>query len=299
MYFLRTTHVVSPAGYGMGYRPPSRRNVAAFCGLPPLSRLLASLNSSKSSNDDLTGLKPYYGKFFDQTQTGSCTAQSSCKASRITLVANGSMPPGVDDFSQRVFYGGTREIERAAATAVGSQLLALQDIGADPMDCITCAQTVGVAPMGPTVSGVYDDVDASNVNVETDLGDFERTSLEPGAHNVDITATDLIDQWRAQVAAKIGGTIALFVDTQNFMAYDGSAPIQKIDLGDPNGGGHQITGPVYHYTSSALGVVVGFGNSWGAWGMGGYGEITLTCLMQAIDNAIAWNTRLLTQAVVP
>jgi len=140
--------------------------------------------------------------------------------------------------------------------------------------------------------GLYCDVDSSNVNDEIVLGDIELTTLDPGAHEVDLGASDLPAQWQAMIQAGIGGTLALFVDTQNFMAYDGNAPIQTIDTRDPQGGGHQICGPLYWYTSSSLGLVIGFGNSWGAWGINGLGEITYKCLMSAIDRSIAWATRL-------
>lgn len=291
---LRTPHVVSPAGFGLGYRPTSGRNVGFMAGLPRLDGLLHRIGASRpSTNDNKMGLVDAFGQPFDQDGVGSCTAESSCKASRITLVRRNLMPAGVEDFSQKIFYGVTRQFENAATIPSGQPLpTTLDDVGAEPADCIVTAQDVGVAAMLPTVGGRYNDVDTSNVGEIITLGDVETTRIEPGAHLVDVQSTDLPAQWQAQINVNIGGTIALFVDTTNFMGYNGSAPVQHIDLNDPDGGGHQITGPLYWYTSPSLGLIWGFGNSWGLWGMKGLGEITHTCLMTAIDAAIAWNVSL-------
>lgn len=291
---LRTPHVISPAGFGLGYRPTSQRNWHFMANLPRLDGLLHRLGiGTPSVNDNKTGLVNAFGQPFDQNQTGSCTAQSTCKGSRITLTTRGLMPTGVDDFSPWLQYGVTRQIENAAGTPEGSPLPNLDDVGAEPADCITAVQTVGLAKMGTLVGGFYDDVDPSNVNVQPVLSDVEPTRIESGAHLVDIHASDLASQWMAQVNAGIGGCIALFVDTAGFMSYSGRTPITKINLNDSQGGGHQITGPLYWYTSSALGLVWGFGNSWGSWGLNGLGEITHSCLMTAIDAALAFDCSLL------
>lgn len=297
--FLRTQNVRYHSGsrvFGMGYKTLSKRNVPFWSKLPSLRSLLISGGRFKapSGADNKTGTKPLCGNVFDQNQVGSCTAESTCKASRITLQGKGLMPAGVEDFSQRIMYGQTRQIERAATQDPNLPEYALTDSGCEPADCITSINSLGIAPMEAPVGGYYNDVWSANVNQEIILKDEEKTWLEPGAHLVDVSPgnSSLVQEWQAAVNANLGSTLALFVDTQNFMAYDGSTPIQKIDLNDPQGGGHQITGPVGWYTSSSLGLVWIFLNSWGSWGQAGFGEITHNCLMTSIDASIVFDTTL-------
>jgi len=296
--FLRTPNLryAHPSGkvFGMGYRTLSTRNASKWAAMPVVGSLLQKMGArAPSGADNKTGTKPLFGSVFDQNQVGSCTAESTCKASRITLVGKGQMPSGVSDFSQRIMYGQTRQIERAATQDANLPEPMLQDSGCEPADCITSINELGVAPMEAPVGGYYNDVFAGNVNQEIVLSDEEKTWIEPGAHLVNLQSSSLVSEWQAAVNANLGSTLALFVDTQNFMAYNGSSPIQKIDLSDPQGGGHQITGPVGWYTSSSLGLIWIFGNSWSeTWGQAGFGEITHTCLMTAIDASIVFDTSL-------
>jgi hypothetical protein len=300
--FLRTTHVVSPAGFGLGYRPDSARHDFAKAR-PTLVDVIKARGLARASTaDNTTGTISLCGTTFNQSNTGSCTSQSSNKAFRITLAGNGQLaqilPAGIEDFSPKFFYAGTRAIERAAATPANVPLPALTDSGCEPSDCVTMAQQNGLAPLGTLIPGVYDDVDGTNVAEEMDLGQACKATFDPGAADVDITSSDLAAQWQTMVNANIGGAGALFVDTQNFMAYDGNAPVSKINLNDPQGGGHQICGPCYWYSTSSLGLIWGFLNSWGAsWGKNGFVEITHTCLMTAIDAALAFNASVAAKAV--
>ena len=142
-----------------------------------------------------------------------------------------------------------------------------------------------------TQDGRYNDTELGSINTRVSLKDEEMTSLYLGAHDVNIRATDLDVQLQTQCNANIGGTFALFVDTQNVMGYDpNNGPITKIDLNDPRGGGHQVAGPMYYYTSPSLGIVWGMLNSWGAsYGITGFFEITHTCLMTSLDASLAFD----------
>jgi hypothetical protein len=297
--FLRTRnvrHVTGQKSFGMGYRTLSERNRSFWESLPLFSHLLQKKGlSSSAGGDNKTGTKPLFGDVFDQNAVGSCTAESSCKASRITLLGKGILPAGISDFSQRIMYGQTRQIEAAASVAAGQPIPDISDSGCEPADCVKAMTDFGLAPMEAPVGGYYNDVWSGNVNREIVLADEEKTLILPGAHLIDVSPsnTSLIQEWQAGVNANLGMTLALFVDTTNFMGYNGSAPIQKINLSDPQGGGHQITGPLAWYTSSSLGLVWTFGNSWSAsWGVQGFGEITHDCLMTAIDASIAMDVSL-------
>lgn len=296
--FLRTRQLRYVAGqktFGMGYRPPSERNKNFWSSLPLFSHWLHAKGLSSSAGvDNKTGTKPLFGNVFDQSSVGSCTSESSCKASRITLLGKGQLPSGLQDFSQRIMYGQTRQIEASASVAAGQPIPDITDSGCEPADCVMAMTNFGLAPMEAPVGGYYNDVFAGNVNQEITLADEDKTMILPGAHLIDVSPSNgsLVQEWQAGVNANLGMTLALFVDTQNFMAYDGSAPIQKIDLNDPQGGGHQITGPCGWYTSPSLGLVWIFGNSWGSWGASGFGEITHDCLMTVIDASIAMDVSL-------
>lgn len=294
MNFLRTSnvrHVTQHKAYGMGYRPKNERTSKIV--RPLLPELLKALNVSAPTGDNRTGTKPLCGSVFDQNMVGSCTAESTCKAIRITQAGKGLLK--VEDFSQFVMYSQTRQIERAATADPTLPEPALTDSGCMPDDCITSISKLGIAPMRAPVGGYYNDVWTGNVNQEVVLADEEMTQVALGAYDIDISPgnTSRVSEWQAAANTNIGMTMALFVDTQNFMAYDGSAPVQKIDLNDPQGGGHQICGPCAWYTSSALGLVWVYLNSWSAqFGLTGFVEITDACLMTTIDSSIAYNVEL-------
>lgn len=302
--FLRTRNLRHHVGdgkggirtFGMGYRPVSKRNEGLWNALPHFTSWLKAKGAmAASTNDNKIGTTDKFGSTFDQNTVGSCTAESSAKAGRISLLTKyGSLPNGIQDFSQRIMYGQTRQIEAAASVGPNDPIPDITDSGCEPADCVTAMTNFGLAPMELPVGGYYNDVWAANVNQEIVLADEEQTRVMPGVHMIGLNdGNDPVPEWQSMVNAGLGGTLALFVDTENFMAYDGSEPIQQIDLRDPKGGGHQVCGPCYWYTSTALGLVWGFGNSWSkSYGINGFGEITHKCLMSAIDASLAFDISL-------
>lgn len=217
------------------------------------------------------------------------------KTVRLSLQkSGGKLPSGLVDFSPLDMYATTRAIERAAT----GQASALTDSGCEPDDCITAIGQWGVVPLQQLVSdGRYDDIDTTNVNNEpsTDLEQRAATMLLPGAYDVDITASDASTQVQALNTAGVGQNMALFVDSalENWDFTKG--PITSIDLSDPNGGGHQV-GITYYRNDSKLGLVIGFGNSWGNWGISGFGEVTWACLKKgALDAIVAVDVSIATK----
>ena len=294
--FLGTSNVAFHK-FGMGYRAPTPLHLAKRAGIwLPLSMLLEARGATAAVVDNTTGTMPLCGQVFDQGSTGSCTWNSTPKALKISVegqnVAVASLV-GAQDFSQRVGYGAVRQLERGQAEAAGAALGPLTDSGAIPDDCITVVQSLGVAAMGAPLEGRYSDMSTSNVNVEINLADEEKTILATGAYDVDLASPDRVSEWQAAINAKIGLTMAFFVDTQNVMNWNPNAgPITTIDLRDPQGGGHQICGPVAWETSASLGVVWTFLNSWGVgWGENGFLKITDKCLMTSIDSSIAYDIK--------
>jgi hypothetical protein len=284
----------------LGYRPPAARHRFAP-DRPRAIELLRRYGASPEPN----GIEPLLGRPFDQGQSGSCTAGSTCKAYRASLQRDGAELPW-EDFSPHFQYGATHDVERSALYPPGSvaMLPDLEDNGAMPDDCILASEIYGLKGIGPLASdGRYYDLwtpfdqgnGPANVNDEPDLSDseFAAKHVAVGAHDVDVTASNLDEQLVALPARKIGSTLALFVDTQNFEGWDPNrGPITKIDLRDPQGGGHQICGPTTTYVSPAFGLIVRFMNSWGTgWGIGGYGEITFAALRPALDAVIAYDSR--------
>lgn len=274
----------------MGYRPPSARN-AAIRKPSALVLLKWRLAVAVPAANDLSSL---WGTVFDQGQSGSCTAQSTCKSLRLSLQAGAGMLPEMigetGDFSPDDVYKTTRVIERSAMTPAGTGLPTLIDSGCEPDDCITAVAQCGVVPIAEKITsdGRYNDVEISKVNEEPNLNTLERAalSLYPGAYAVDLFSSDGGAQVQALNTKGVGQTLALFVDTQNVMGWDpNKGPITKIDLRDPQGGGHQV-GISGYRTDPTLGLVIKFGNSWGDWGMDGFGEITWNCLMAGAADAI-------------
>jgi hypothetical protein len=298
--FLGTSNL-SFGRFGMGYRPPTPLHLARRVGVwGALPSLLIAKGVSAPATDNTTGTMPLVGKIIDQGPLGQCTWCSTPKAAKISIEGAGvtvASLVGTEDFSQRIGYADVREVERGAQDAAGVPLEPLTDSGAMPDDCITVVQQLGLAPMGPLQDGRYNDNSTALVNQEVTLSEVERTVLAVGAYDVNLTATDRTDQWKAAINARIGMTMAFFVDTA-FMNWDPSrGPVQKIDLNDPNGGGHQVCGPVAWETSSSLGVVWTYLNSWSAaFGENGFFKITDRCLMMTIDSSIAYDIKIQPEA---
>ena len=109
------------------------------------------------------------------------------------------MPDGIDDFSPRITYGATRQIEAAAVTPEGHPLPAITDSGCEPDDCITSTSAVGVAPLGALVQGgaVYDDVDALPPDLTEEQGlaaSYELVDVLARLHAVDLILDARFDE---------------------------------------------------------------------------------------------------------
>jgi hypothetical protein len=257
-------------------------------------------------------LAKFRAPIFDQGQTGSCTGHGTAQAVYTSMNAAGSPLPFVP--SPRIIYGTARTLERASAS------IALTDSGAMPTDLLTVLRTYGIAPIGPmSPDGRFSDIWSTddvwglatppppNVNVDMDLLDLESSGLRllTGEYRVDEGASSFGPQLSASIAGMAAGGIGIFVDTA-FMNWNPSTgPIQRINLADPNGGGHWLSCD-YFYTDPQLGLILGGPNSWGQlnWPSGGppprspywvpgcY-EMTATCLQSVCSDCLLFPTKVL------
>jgi hypothetical protein len=285
---------------GLGYLP------SPFSTRKQASELFKAMGVSNAT-PKMNSLQSLWGQNFMQGRSGACTAASTNKAMRLSLQRPGYVPLPFADFSPDFTYKATRGVARSLAFPVSPP--AFTDSGANPEDCIVSTTNWGGVAMGPlSPDGRYFDVwtagDTSavppNVNHELDPLAIERGQmrLAPGGYDIDFTGSSAAEEMTAANTAGMGQTAALFVDSGVLNWDPNTGPITKIDTTDPKGGGHQV-GVTYFYTSTSLGLIIGFGNSWDlpgySWGISGFGEITLSCLQKAGDAVIVYDCRALDQ----
>lgn len=219
----------------------------------------------------------------DQGRSGSCTWGALSIAMFVAFVSKG-IPLGFVP-SQRVGYGVTRAIERAAATSAGDKLPPLDDSGADPEDGFTAAAEYGVEPMkcSQTPDGRFydlwtdDDIRGlasappANVNAEPDVSDLEearatRVKIEAATHAIPPNDPNVSDLLAAALDAST--PLPVYACGQVGQNLDNAQPGQVIGPVDPNdstAGGH-----AYWISAYRTNPVTGerewkLENSWGAW----------------------------------
>lgn len=257
--------------------------------------MAATAHSASASSEFLEG------SILDQNGCGSCTGHGTSQWMQVTYAKAGTPLPFRP--SPRGIYAITRCLDRAAATPVGTALPALTDDGGQPSDVIIALAQFGItALVMPSPQGYQSDVDPSNVDVEPQLGDFEKAAAELLRAAVRVDPTDPAFQDNLATAVEQTGAagIGIFVDTKNFMAYSpATGPVQTIDQSDPNGGGHWLCVSSFRTCVAGsdddlkfkipVGTLIFRGpNSWGAgWGDAGHYEITGPCLAQVCSDALA------------
>lgn len=293
-----------------GHRPIAGGSFVKGTGYTPdrLATRVAQIDSraffaSSGATQDVS-LAHFRGPTLDQGQSGSCTGHGTSQAIYISRAAAGQPLPFFP--SPRIAYAIVRVLELTQSS------MALTDSGAMPSDLIAVVNKWGVAPIGfdaahPTPDGRNSDIwsqadapnVAENVNSKPSLLDLEQSSvtLSSVPLRVDEASPDFGAQIQKCLAAGIAGGVGIFVDTTNFMGWNpAQGPITKINLSDPDGGGHWLD---IDYTYFRNGVqIVGGINSWSEqwptpfgsvsspmWLPGGW-EMTLACLKTVISDCL-------------
>lgn len=256
------------SAHGKGYRPDAPHKRGRL-------KLSHELLGPSPTPPDAFSAEDKEGPILDQNQTGSCTGHGTSQALQVAGAVLGVVLP---------FRPSPRGIYDNARLAEGTTLT---DDGAEPADVVATIATKGVrALVEPSPQGFASDIDPSNVNAlptDAELA-AEIQHLEPGAYRVD-TGTSFITQLRAGIAKCGAAGIGVFVD-EGFEQYSpATGPISKVNLQDPNGGGHWLA--VTSYRRGADGRFIFRGpNSWGpGWGDGGHYEVTEDFLVASCSDA--------------
>lgn len=274
--------------FGLGYvkDAPHKRTQKS-------SRLLLGVSPTSPA---AASLQQFEGAILDQGRSGSCTFHGTPQALWVTFKAAGTPLPFMP--SPHIGYGIIRVLERASAS------VALTDSGAMPADIKTVIDTYGISPIqAPTPDGRYSDIWTAddvagianapppNINVEPVLADLEQagTEIVADAYRIDETEADFTTQIMAAISGVTNNGvgracgIGVFVDSA-FMNYDGSTPMNTVNLTDPNGGGHWLA-LTYYYTMADGTLVFGGPNSWGSsWGKAGHYEVTAAWLKASVSD---------------
>ena len=247
------------------------------------------VGATASNTPNAYTLEAFEAPILDQGPTSSCIGHGSAQAVYTSYAAAGR--PLAFTPSPKVIYDLARILNRV------SPATALADDGAMPSFAIAALSGFGVTAMEALAGdGRNSDVTTVNVNAEPSFLELETSGLKlvTGQFRVDETS----DTFGMQISAAISGAsgkapcsvcFGAFVDTQNFMAYDGQTPIQNIDTSDPQGGGHWFVGD-YYYTDPTLGLIIGGPNSWGGgWGKAGHYEIVASVLQRVTSDCYLMN----------
>lgn len=262
--------------FAKGCRAPDPVKHASHKAAAAHPLILAQLAAALPPSADKLPARPRC----DQGSSGSCTWGSFSIAAPVACESKG-IPLGFTP-SQLLGYGGTRGLERAAATPPGQPLPALIDSGADVEDVYIFAGRYGVEPMKTSVTSdgrFYDIEDGpnppSNVNDEPNTADLEaaaetRILLDVQAHTISPIDPKASDLMAAALSADPPLPIHAcgFVDTA-FENLQAGQVAQAPDPTDKAGGGHAYW--FSKYRTAASGDREFFlENSWGSsWADGG------------------------------
>jgi hypothetical protein len=259
--------------YKLGYTPDRH----GLRSLAKSSRALLGVTTPPKG----ASMQQYEYLILDQNNSGSCTGHGTAQALYTSYGAAARPLPFCP--SPRVLYATVRMLELQSSSEL------LTDSGAMPTDLITVVNKWGISPMkAPTPDGYNSDVWSGNVNNKVTLLDLETSglALQVEPHRVDETASDFATQLQLSIYADTAAGVGIFVDTMNFMSYDGSAPVWKINRSDPNGGDHWIA-VTYYYTDSTNRLIFGGPNSWGTgYGKAGHWEMTADCLQSVCSDCL-------------
>jgi hypothetical protein len=258
-----------------------------------------------------TSLQSFQAPLIDQGQTGHCGGAGTAQIVYVAMGAAGSPLSFVP--SPRSIYALARILARQDVSQ------GLTDSGVMPFYLLQVLSGYGIEPINaPTPDGRYDDVwgpvdiaglplAKPNVNDEPSLLDLETSGLKllTGQYRVDETGAGATGLIASALTALIPAGIGIFVDS-NFQNWDPSTgPIDKINLNDPDGGGHWLCCD-YFYTSPTVGLVFGGPNSWSKlWPSGiagvpgspfwkpGHYEITGRCLQTVMSDCLLFPTKVI------
>lgn len=234
-------------------------------------------------------LERFEAPILDQGPTSSCIGHGSSQGVFISYAAAGK--PLAWTPSPKVIYDLARILNRVSPAD------GLQDNGAMPAFAIAALSGFGVTAMlALSPDGRNSDVTPDDVNAEPSFLELEESGLKltTGEFRIDETSSTFGEQITAAISGSSGKPpcsvcFGAFVDTENFMAYNGETPITTINVNDPNGGGHWFVGS-YYYHDPVLGLIIGGPGSWGtSYGKNGHHEITAAALQAVTSDCYLMN----------
>ena len=216
-------------------------------------------------------------QIMDQGATSSCTGHGTSMGLWVAMKSQGHELPFVP--SQKGIYTVGREL------GVVDPAIALSDSGAMPADVMAGISKVGVRPMGAQVDGRFSDCSIATINTKDTLDEIEEdvVHLIVGEYRIDETASDMVDQAAAAIAAGYPLGVGTFVDSAFEAWHPLSPPIGVPNFADSNGGGHWMC--ITSVREGADGRRIFRGpNSWGpGWGDQGHFEVSEAWLRAVWD----------------
>lgn len=225
----------------------------------------------------------------DQGPTGSCGGHGTSHRLQVAGTKQGVSWLASNVVSPGGVYRVTRCLERSPNP--DGSLPTLSDSGIMPADLVVALSLWGVRAFSGTVTDPdgtvrVSDVTAANLVDEPDLAELEADAkaLLLGQYRIDETAGDALAQTFATIASQGAVGLGIFVDSA-FQGWDPSqGPLDRVNLADPQGGGHWLCADYYDANAGT----VGLWNSWGAgWGRNGHVEVTANWFREAVSDIYA------------